>query len=457
MSRPALPRASSAMSGFFFCGMIEEPVAKASSSSTQPNSGEVHSTTSSPSRDRCTPISAATNRNSAAKSRSETASIELAAAAVKPSSWATRVRVQRQRRAGQRAGAERADRGPGVPVAQPVQVAQQRLDVGEQLVAERHRLGVLQVGHAGRRRVDVPLGLVDQRVGQLDDAGRPRRGRGRAGTAAGRWRPGRCGERPARSLPPSAPRRSSSPRSRAVCTSSSSTVGRNSPTRRPPRGRPARPASGPAPRRRAARPAASTRACARDAARSYGREPPVELHAHRQPGQRLGRPAGEPAAPQPDGLPPSAHRFILCLSSMPHSGPSAAAPAPRAQVVRGGRLASAGRAVVARRAQCRNFAPARPRGRRRGLAGRPRRIVSSPAIVPTMSGSPDRSSALARNCAAPGGVRSDHEVAAGVGAGQQLPQQPAQPGRRLLAPPARGGCPSSRDHVHGACRRCRAP
>ena len=27
MSRPALPRASSATSGFFFCGMIDEPVA----------------------------------------------------------------------------------------------------------------------------------------------------------------------------------------------------------------------------------------------------------------------------------------------------------------------------------------------------------------------------------------------------------------------------------------------
>src|SRR5205823_1317789 len=34
------------------------------------------------------------------------------------------------------------------------------------------------------------------------------------------------------------------------------------------------------------------------------------------------------------------------------------------------------------------------------------RMVSSPAIVPTTSGRPDRSSALARNCAAPGGVRN---------------------------------------------------
>ncbi len=36
--RPALPRASSAMSGFFFCGMIEEPVEQESCSVTKPNS-----------------------------------------------------------------------------------------------------------------------------------------------------------------------------------------------------------------------------------------------------------------------------------------------------------------------------------------------------------------------------------------------------------------------------------
>jgi hypothetical protein len=31
------------------------------------------------------------------------------------------------------------------------------------------------------------------------------------------------------------------------------------------------------------------------------RQAPVEVHAHRQPGQGLARPAGEPAAPQPGG------------------------------------------------------------------------------------------------------------------------------------------------------------
>src|SRR2546429_7181690 len=69
--------------------MIDEPVAYASSISAQPNSCEDHSTISSPSLDRCTPSSAAAKQNSAAKSRSLTASIEFAAAESKPSSAAT--------------------------------------------------------------------------------------------------------------------------------------------------------------------------------------------------------------------------------------------------------------------------------------------------------------------------------------------------------------------------------
>ena len=51
--RGALARSSSAASGFFFCGMIDEPDDHASGSSTKPNSCEDHSTSSAPSRDRC--------------------------------------------------------------------------------------------------------------------------------------------------------------------------------------------------------------------------------------------------------------------------------------------------------------------------------------------------------------------------------------------------------------------
>ena len=42
ITRPALPRASSARSGFFFCGIMLEPVEKASSSSANLNSHEHH-------------------------------------------------------------------------------------------------------------------------------------------------------------------------------------------------------------------------------------------------------------------------------------------------------------------------------------------------------------------------------------------------------------------------------
>src|SRR2546430_15258361 len=87
ISRPLLPRASSAMSGFFFCGMIDDPVANASSSSTQPNSGVAQSTISSPNRDRGTPTSAATKRNPATKSPSETAPLQLGPADSQPTSF----------------------------------------------------------------------------------------------------------------------------------------------------------------------------------------------------------------------------------------------------------------------------------------------------------------------------------------------------------------------------------
>ena len=72
-------------------------------------------------------------------------------------------RVDGQRRPGERAGAERADRCAPVPVAQPAHVPRERLHVGEQLVREEHRLSVLEVRHAGGGRVAAGLRLGDQR------------------------------------------------------------------------------------------------------------------------------------------------------------------------------------------------------------------------------------------------------------------------------------------------------
>ncbi len=74
---PDLPRMSSAASGFFFCGMMLLPVVNASESSRNPNSLEFHITISSQNRLRCIMTNAEALQNSAAKSRSATASILL--------------------------------------------------------------------------------------------------------------------------------------------------------------------------------------------------------------------------------------------------------------------------------------------------------------------------------------------------------------------------------------------
>ncbi|MCY1275947.1 hypothetical protein D9M70_245990 [compost metagenome] len=85
-TRPDLPRTSSGTSGFFFCGMIEEPVQKRSGRSMNWNCALVQSTSSSEKRDRCIIARDAAAQNSMAKSRSETPSSELPEIASKPSS-----------------------------------------------------------------------------------------------------------------------------------------------------------------------------------------------------------------------------------------------------------------------------------------------------------------------------------------------------------------------------------
>ena len=76
------------MSGFFFWGMIELPVAKASGSSTNPNSKLEYKTSSSARRESviCKIESAA--KASRPKSRLATASSELGSGRRKPSSLA---------------------------------------------------------------------------------------------------------------------------------------------------------------------------------------------------------------------------------------------------------------------------------------------------------------------------------------------------------------------------------
>src|SRR5690606_39679533 len=78
------------MSGFFFCGMIDDPVEKASCRVTKENSFVFQMMTSSAIRERFTPIIAVMKANSATKSREAVPSMELAALPCsKPRSFAT--------------------------------------------------------------------------------------------------------------------------------------------------------------------------------------------------------------------------------------------------------------------------------------------------------------------------------------------------------------------------------
>ncbi len=82
--RPVLARVSSAASGLRFCGMMELPVVKASLRRMKLK-GVLHQmTTSSAKRERCMAVMAVAARYSSAKSRSLTASSELAAGRSKP-------------------------------------------------------------------------------------------------------------------------------------------------------------------------------------------------------------------------------------------------------------------------------------------------------------------------------------------------------------------------------------
>ena len=105
---PALPRASSATSGFSFCGMIDDPVAASSGRRAKPNSLVVQRTSSSPIRERWVKSTAA-RRGSRARSRgrrphrSSCAARSAAAGAAASSRQARRHRAARGRLRGREA------------------------------------------------------------------------------------------------------------------------------------------------------------------------------------------------------------------------------------------------------------------------------------------------------------------------------------------------------------------
>ncbi len=91
-TRPALPRASSDTSGFFFCGMIDDPVVWESGRVMKPNSNVEYRISSSLRRERCADRIAQAARNSSAKSRLPTPSRLFAVGRAKPSADAVACR-----------------------------------------------------------------------------------------------------------------------------------------------------------------------------------------------------------------------------------------------------------------------------------------------------------------------------------------------------------------------------
>ncbi len=164
MMRPALARTSSAASGLRFCGMIEEPVVNLSDNLTRPASGDVQITISSAKRDRCTAAIAPAASVSSTKSRSETASSEFAIGRSKPSALRGHRPVDRERRAGERRGAERAFIEAPARIGEAAAVARRHLHIGEEMVAEGHRLRGLQMREARHHGVGMLERLLGQRA-----------------------------------------------------------------------------------------------------------------------------------------------------------------------------------------------------------------------------------------------------------------------------------------------------
>ena len=133
-------------------------------------SGEVQITISSASRDRCTAAIEAAASVSMAKSRSETASSEFAAGRSKPSAFAVMSRSSVKRSAGKRGGAERRFVEPFARVGEAAAVARRHLHIGQQMMAEGHRLRGLQMRQAGHHRAGMLQRLG--REGVLIDAER---------------------------------------------------------------------------------------------------------------------------------------------------------------------------------------------------------------------------------------------------------------------------------------------
>ena len=230
ISRPALPRASSATSGFFFCGMMLDPVDHASAKRgesellgdpddhvlTQP--GEVDARSG---RRRTRPPPP--------RSRADVPSIELATLLVNPSSLATASGSRPREVPARAAEPYGLTAEPSVKITYPIAVPQQRPGVGEQMVGEQHRLRMLQVGTTRHRNPEVSRACWCSAPTTLPSPAATVRRASRRYILikVAIWS---LRDRPARSRPPSsAPTSSTSRRSSAPCTSSSVWAGGKAP------------------------------------------------------------------------------------------------------------------------------------------------------------------------------------------------------------------------------------
>jgi hypothetical protein len=149
LTRPVLPRISSGTSGFFFCGMIDEPVQKRSARSTNAKRGFIQMMISSQKRERCVitsaPGGAELDREVAIGHRVE----GIFAQAVEPELLGNHHAVDRKRRPGERRASQRQPVDPLAAVGQSLRVTREHFEVSHQMVRVRDRLCHLQCVNPG--------------------------------------------------------------------------------------------------------------------------------------------------------------------------------------------------------------------------------------------------------------------------------------------------------------------
>ena len=223
--RGALARSSSAASGFFFCGMIDEPL--------RPRVGQRDEAEllGRPQHDLGAQAATGGSRRSPPRRGSRGRSrgwrprrSSSAPRRSKPSSRGDRAAVGVEVHARQRAGAERQRRRSGATTKrEALAVAQQHPDVGQQVVGEVDRLGALEVGVAGQRPVEVRARRRRRSAAHSSSIARDAASRAAArvnsATSVATWS---LRERAVCSLPPTGPAISVSRRSTAMWMSSSS-------------------------------------------------------------------------------------------------------------------------------------------------------------------------------------------------------------------------------------------